>query len=502
MSEPLQPVSVTAPGFKGINKSASAVELDPSWALDATNCVLDRTGRIASRMGWSAVTSSPIGGTPNIESIGEYTTITGTNQLISAANNIIYSGSATLTSIYSTAITANRWQMANFNNFLWLFQRSHAPLRWNGAAMVTIVSLAGTGTPPQGNAVCAAYGRLWVGDTVTDKTILYFSDTLIGQNWTGGAAGTLDLKSIWQGADGITAISSFNGFLIIFGSKSILIYQNPTNPATMTLVEHLHGIGCIARDSVQDIGTDILFLSDTGVRSLARTIQEKSMPLRDLSKNVRDDMTSLISQQAAGTLEDIRSVYHEPNGFYLIGFPLQDTVVCLDLRKVLEDGAAPVTYWNHINPRAMLSSRDRTLYLGKAGVIGKYYGYTDNATSYDMNYLTAWISFEQPFIIKILKRILCTVIGANNTIFSVKWGFDYSGVYFTVQQTISGGVVYEYNIAEYNIAEYTSGISIAEIGTPGSSAGKMMQFGLFCTVNGSQLALQKFDIYAKPGKMR
>ena len=272
----LQPVSVQAPGFKGLNTQASVVDLDPSWALEATNCIIDRGGRIASRKGWTAVTTAAIGGTPAIEALAEYIKIDGTTQFISAANNILYSGSATLTNIYSTAITANRWQMVNFNNYLWLFQRAHAPLRWDGTTMVTIASLAGIGTAPQANAVLGAYGRLWAADISTDKTILYFSDTLIGQNWTGGSAGTLDLKSVWTaGMDTITALAAFNGYLVIFGKKSILVYQSPSNPASMTLVEHIKGIGSVSRDTVQDIGTDILFLSDTGVRSLARTIQEK-----------------------------------------------------------------------------------------------------------------------------------------------------------------------------------------------------------------------------------
>lgn len=497
---PLQPVSVQAPGFKGLNTQASVVDLDPAWALDALNCVIDKGGRIASRKGWTAVTSIPIGGSPNIEQIAEYLKIDGTPQFISAASNVIYSGSAALTSIYSTAITANRWQMVNFNNFLWLFQKSHAPLRWDGATMVTVLSLAGTGTPPQGNAVCGAYGRLWVGDTVTDRTVLYYSDTLIGQNWTGGSAGTVDLKSVWtNGMDSITAIAAFNGFLIIFGNKSILVYSGPTTPSSMALVEHVKGIGCVARDSIQDIGTDILFLSDTGLRSLARTIQEKSMPLRDVSRNVRDDIVLSISGET--TLGDVRSVYHEPERFYLLNFPANSKTYCVDVSKVLEDGSSPVTTWNQISPRAMVSSVDRSLYLGQPGVIGKYTGYQDNGATYDMSYLTAWMSFGAPYIEKILKRLLFTVQGAISTTFSVKWAYDYSGIFFSQQQTITGYLTYEYGIAEYGIGLYTSGIAIATIGTPGMSAGKMVQVGFTCTVSGSQLALQKFDIYAKPGRM-
>lgn len=496
--QPLVPVSVTAPGFKGLNKQVSAIDLEPGWALDATNCVIDGSGRIASRKGWTALNTSI--GAFNIEALAEYLKIDGTTQIISAANSNIYSGTTTLTSIYSTAITANRWQMVNFNNFLWLFQVSHAPLRWDGTTMVTIASLGGAGTPPQANCVLAAYGRLWAGRTQTDRTVLYYSDTLLGQNWSGGAAGTLDLKSVWtHGMDEITSIAAFNGFLVIFGRKSILVYEGPTNPSTMSLVEHIKGVGCVARDSVQDIGTDILFLSDTGVRSLARTIQEKSMPMRDISRNVRDEIVSLISGES--DLNNVVSVYHEPERFYLLNFPVGAVTYCIDVSRVLEDGSSPVTSWTSINPRSLLSTRAGLLYLGRSGVIGQYKDYKDNGSSYTMSYLTAWLSFEQPFIQKILKKILFTVVGALNTVFTVKWAFDYKSEYFSQQQTITGDRGSEYNVGEYNVAEYSAGVIIDEISTPGKSTGKMVQVGLTANVNGSKLAIQKFDVYAKAGRM-
>ena len=156
--EPLRPVSVMAPGFRGLNKQSSSVDLEAAWALEATNCILDSQGRIASRKGWSAVTESSLG-SYDIEALGEYLKIDGTTQVISAANNNLYLGTTTLTSKYSTSVTANRWQMVNFNNYLWLFQTAHNPLRWDGTTMALVSGTTGaTGTPPQAHCVLGAYG--------------------------------------------------------------------------------------------------------------------------------------------------------------------------------------------------------------------------------------------------------------------------------------------------------------------------------------------------------
>ena len=122
------------------------------------------------------------------------------------------------------------------------------------------------------------------------------------------------------GDDEIVALAAHNGFLIIFCRRSIIIYEGAELPSASTPVFKLNdtveGVGCIARDSIQHTGTDILFLSEDGVRSFSRTVQEKSMPMRDLSKNVRTDLTSIIGQQT----NPIQSVYSADEAFLLVNF--------------------------------------------------------------------------------------------------------------------------------------------------------------------------------------
>lgn len=500
MGAPEQAFSIIAPGTYGLNTQSSIDTLDPRFCLNNLNTVLDAAGRTSSRKGYVDVTSAAIGGGAPIQQLFEYVSNTGTTQFLSAANNNIYSGSTTLTSVYSTAVTANNWQAVNFNNFMWFFQRAHAPLRWDGTTMVTIVSLGGTGTPPQGNAVLGAFGRLWVADTATDKVTVSFSDTLIGQNWTGGTSGTLNLNSVWQnGMDSVVALGSFQGFLIIFGRKSILIYSGAAVPGTMVLQEVIKGVGCIARDSVQNIGTDLYFLSDTGIRSLQRTIQTSTMPMADISKNVRD---SLLGYAVQDNLDLARSVYSEAEGFYLINLPVNGITFCFSLRRTLEDGTNPVTIWNQISPKSILASRDRSLYFGHAGKITKYSGYFDNNnSSFDFDFVSAWMGFGEPERQDILKKLIFTVVGANGQTFTAKWFWDFSSSAFSSQVSVMPHSFAQYNIAQYNIDEYSTGVGVDQISIPGASAGKLIQIGLIASISGSQLSLHKIDAYAKRGRM-
>ena len=53
MSQTLQTVSISAPGFFGLNTQDSPLDLAAGFALVATNCVIDQYGRIGSRKGWA-----------------------------------------------------------------------------------------------------------------------------------------------------------------------------------------------------------------------------------------------------------------------------------------------------------------------------------------------------------------------------------------------------------------------------------------------------------------
>ena len=91
------------------------------------------------------------------------------------------------------------------------------------------------------------------------------------------------------------------------------------------LADVITGIGCVARDSVQDTGTDLIFLSDSGVRSLGRTIQEKSNPIGNVSKNVRDDIIYYTGVETG----NIKSVYSPEHAFLLIVLSFQFYCVLL-----------------------------------------------------------------------------------------------------------------------------------------------------------------------------
>jgi hypothetical protein len=52
MAKELVTASLVAPAFLGLNTQESSLSNDPSFALDANNCVIDEFGRLGAREGW------------------------------------------------------------------------------------------------------------------------------------------------------------------------------------------------------------------------------------------------------------------------------------------------------------------------------------------------------------------------------------------------------------------------------------------------------------------
>lgn len=514
MSEPLVVSSIQAPGFMGVNTQDSSVSLESGFSTRALNCVIDKFGRIGARKGWLPKHSSSIVSLANadVEAIGELIGTDGTSYVIFAGNNRLYRIEAGVVTQLTyggggsaPSITASNWQMAPLSNCLYLYQEGHDPLVYDPTVSTTtyrrISEKTGyLGTVENNNCVISAYGRTWSARSTGNKSKVQFSDLLSGHVLNTGTAGYIDISAIWpNGADEVVALAAHNHSLIIFGRRQILIYQGAEDPSTMKLQDTISGVGCCARDSVVLTGTDVLFLSDAGVRSLARTIQEKSAPIRDLSSNVRDDIVRDTVQES--DLGKIKGVYSDVNAFYLLTFPSSGTTYCFDMRRPLPDGSARVTTWDLV-PTALFSIRDKTLLMGFEATLGYYTGLSDNGSGYRLAYLSSYFDLGQPSLIKILKKIGFTIVGGSEANLSLKYGFDYSPSLRSQAFNLADARVFEYGIAEYGLSEYSSGIVFdnQKLNTGGN--GNVLQVGIEAEINGFELSIQKLDVFCKIGRIR
>jgi len=505
MAQPLQSINLVAPAFKGINTEDSPLAQDTSFAEIADNAIIDRRGRLASRKGNAVLTTDKtVLGTDYLSNIHEFYDGAGNEVIFSTGNNKIMTGTTTLVDATpgSYTITANDWKIFNFNDHAYFFQRGYEPLVYSNSlgAVTKMSSVAGASvtSAQYANEAIGAYGRVWcVGNATNDNTI-YWSDLLIGHDFSGGSSGSIDVSKAWpNGFDKVVAIAAHNGFLVVFGENNTLVYGGAESPANMAIQDTIPGVGCVDRKSVQNIGTDLLFLSPTGLRSLGRSIQEKSLPITDLSRNIKQELIA----NTLGKAEPVSTVYSPENYFYLLCFPDLNLVYCFDVRGTLENGAYRVTRWPSVDFKCFHRDRNGDIYIGTTAGIGTYNNYFDNGSVYRFRYYSPGLSFGDPSKIKMLKKIRPTIIGGNNADIFLKWSYDFSTATSTSTFRTSSATPGFYGQSEYNVAEFSEEstiISRSSINTTGY--GSVISVGLETDINGYALSIQEMNVLALIGK--
>jgi len=574
-SKPIQPLVLDNIGIYGLNKQSSPSSLSPQYLTAANNVMLDEKGRVTTRQGIKQITdnigetqanATPATNTLQIKSLGEYRSATGATTLFAGAGANVYKVNTANTPdtldiqtfAGGTTKTDGNWQFTNFNNQFYGVQASNKPINYSGSAWLDLEDVASYAAPSgvtnfTPSCILGEFGRIWTGNIGETKDVVYYSDLLIGHKFQGGHSGSLDLRNVWAG-DEIVSINGFMGKLVIFGKNNIVIFNGPWSVAynsessDFALDEVIEGVGCVARDSVQLIGDDIVFLSSSGVRSLSRTMVQDKMPLQDLSLAVKDEIRGHI---VTADLTKVKAQYDLSTGSYLLSFGDRNIVYVFDFKAMTPDGGPRITTWNFDskrNPGAFLSTDD-TLYVGLgaldyAGRVATYSGfydlekedvtasygnqsacttaghvwesttskcYKDINNTYQSDFKTTWLDFEQPGISKFLKRFLGTWSGGKNMDVTLNWYRDYSvtpdSSNFTLDPT-AGGTEFKYEAPSasgttlYGSAKYAPAFHPKEYKVSLSRAAKVLRLEVIQTVKGFKASLLNMSIWAKQGKIR
>lgn len=519
----LTTLPLVSPGFFGLNTQESGVTLSPNFAEEADNAIIDKHGRMGARKGWSMLTtsgSSALAGN-TVDFMMENNNGDGSSTFICAGNNKVFTGGYGDALVDRTpasyAITGGNWYGANLVGIGVLVQEGHEPLVYDATASPVVQKMstyAGAtqsyGTTEYLHHIIGAYGRLWAHD---GSTVYWSTDIADGAfpAFNAGTSGTLNIASVLPNSyDKIIALAVHNNFLIILCENNIVVYSGAENPVATTfqLADIIAGVGCSSAGSVQATGNDLLFLAANGVRSLGRLLTENSMPMRDLTKNIRDDVTASKSYEILnGSLKNIRSVYSEINAFYLLSFPASSTVYCLDMRTQLEDGTARCTVWSDYSAGSFLRAVNRAVLIGKEDGVGLYSGYTDNGASYRLRFLSHQLDFGNSNQRKMLKQVKATIKASVNQQFVIKVGTDYTYSLDSYGFVIPAkAAVAEYGITEYGtnaatIAEYTTGIILSDIKSSVAGSGNVVQIGFEADVQGGEVSVQALNCFVKTGRI-
>lgn len=383
-----------------------------------------------------------------------------------------------------------------------------------------------------GTVACAAYGRLWVSGVGGNYQRIYYSSLENPYHWYDGRAvqedsqntgGIIDVSQYWpNGVDQIRGIVAHNNMLVVFGRNSVLMYGNPQgDPASVGgifLQDTIDGMGLVSRDAVCSNGSDVLFVDDSGVRSLGRSIQEQSVAIGDLTANVRTEIKTLIA--ATTDKAEISLSYWLQEGLVVCNFDREGKAYILDQRKLSSSGGARVTTWSEVSFDRSIHVEEGnttlTLLGGDVG-LGYYSGYADNVNdSYVMSYVSNPLTFGDSVREKFPKRYDVTVATRNTaTAFTARWGVDGSlqygkaitadaqapGFYYDPDSVVDAGYEVE-GLALWGEGSFGRGdlqLKRYRINTKGS--GPAISLGVDATILGGFFSLQELNVQTQIGRI-
>lgn len=182
-------------------------------------------------------------------------------------------------------------------------------------------------TDPKFSAVFQ--NHLFLAGDPAHPTKLYHSAPLAETDFaSGNGAGVINVGFP------IVAIKAFRNELFIFGSTNIKKLAG-TALANFTLQTVTEDLGCLATDSVIEIGGDLLFLSQDGLRPISGTAKIGDVNLETVSKNIQSIFTDIVFDI---DLEGLNAVVIRQKRSFVISLPLQiHKVLLVDLDKHLMD---------------------------------------------------------------------------------------------------------------------------------------------------------------------
>jgi hypothetical protein len=202
------------------------------------------------------------------------------NQIVIAKNGKIFSydgnvGSGSWTrdaSSYASGSTDNVVCFAQLSDKLYFCDGTSDIKSYNGTTVASIPSAANA--PTGVRLLCSHTNRMFAIRSAESDTI-YVSDLLSVE----GTSAWSNVDSFRVGGDGepITGIASWTGYrLVVFKENSTyVITTDPTaaSIANWSIEVVSSEVGCVAQNSICQIGANLYWLAQDGVRSMQRILQ-------------------------------------------------------------------------------------------------------------------------------------------------------------------------------------------------------------------------------------
>ena len=155
-----------------------------------------------------------------------------------------------------------------------------------------------------------------------DKDLIRFSATINPMDWTSdNDAGYLPSGLQQSNADGMLVLQPYRGNLTAFNPSCFQMWRADPDPAVMTLLDQMDGVGSTNTLSACNVGNDLFYLAALGVRSIGIAIASQNMQAGDVGAPI----DPLVRETVALAVDPPLAAYYPSAGQYWLAINTTNT---------------------------------------------------------------------------------------------------------------------------------------------------------------------------------
>lgn len=374
--------------------------------------------------------------------------------------------------------------------------------KWNGTTETVI---NGTGAPSAPKYAAMHLARLILAPASNSSSIALSAandDTSFD-----GAKGAIEINV----GDTVKGLKTFRDTLYIFCTNNIFKLTGSSS-SDFAIVPVARSIGCLSHDSIQEVGGEVFFLANDGIRPISATERIGDIELALLSRSIQPTLrTNVLGSFGEDSFSSCIIRGKSQYRLFVNNTNTTEDSNISYLAKFTGSSGNTAIEWSLIQGIRPYCADSEYIGNAELAVLGHptsgYVYRQDSGSTFDgrvINWLysTPYITFGDSFLRKVIHKVdvFTEFEGSNSIIFALK--FDYEEATVVQPSTItlnSSGGFSAYGSAVYGTAVY-SGNSSQRIKTNTIGAGFTCSL-LFAGSGGNPFTVKNLDIaYAIKGR--
>lgn len=481
----------------GLNTYDSPTTIAINQSLDLDNIILLPKSGFKKRNGNSVFNSSAMASGAQVQGLGYFRKITGSDWLMAIAGNKIYS-SASLTgtmsditgSVTITGGNNNIWTYAQMNDltiFVGGALSTDVPIKWSGSGNAAVLG----GSPTPSEFCVLAANRLFLGNNVANPSRIYWSVLGDPEDWSGVGSGSQDIST--NDGDYLVGGATLNAnHMLLFKQNSI--HDMVLTASPFPVFPLFKGVGAASKRGIVEVDGALYFITPQPRMKATDGTRVEDFP---------DTINPLWDSLNPNRLKYIQGIYDRRRRLILwfcsnSSSSTNDICIAWDLNRKCW---LQFTTGHKMNAAATMS--DRTIYAGAYN--GKVYKLDDpvttddaseSSTAVDAHWRSGWIDEEAMILSKgaIYADLNFSTQESGTFIFS--YGFDFNQDSKNESVSMAGGGSL-YDIATYDSVDVYGGLPDKTRLVFMKGKGKFFQYQLRNANSGESFSFNRMEIPIK-----